>query len=618
MASPLSLPLIHTDRPTLAAPRPGQAEWGSDVVADILRLLDIEYMALIPGASYRGLHDSLVNYNGNERPAMVLCNHEEIAIAVAHGYAKLAGKPMAASVHSNVGLLNGAMGIFNAFTDRQPVLIFGGTGPMDSTRRRPWIDWIHTANGQGGAVRDYTKWEHQPSSIEAFPEAILRGWHVAVTEPAGPVYICLDAGLQEARIERPVALPDLAHYAPPTPPEPAAEALRDAARWLVAAQFPVIMLGQTAQTQQAWDELRQLAEALGAAVVTENRGMASFDSTHFLQQCGNGGRAGAESNDMIRQADVVLAINRIDVMGSLRSALGGASADPRQGRAASNRQWPRLINVSLDHLAVRSWTTDYFELPAADLPIGANAERTVSALLEEVRRLLHDDTGARGRAEQRTERHRARRAELEDAWRHARLERWDMAPISMERTAGELRTALGGAYEDTVVARVHGTWPSGVWDFTRPGCFIGGDGGAGVGSGPGMAVGIALAAKAQGRTVVSFNGDGDTLMYPTALWTAAHHRIPLLYIVVNNRSYYNDEEHQQRMAEQRSRPVENRWIGQRIDDPPVDFSTIARGLGVEAFGPVTEPDDLRDTFKSALQVVHGGDPAVVDVHISPR
>ena len=592
----------------------------------MLRLLGIEYIALNPGASYRGFHDSLVNYNGNERPAMVLCNHEEIAVAVAHGYAKLAGKPMAASLHSNVGLLHGSMGIFDAFVDRQPILIFGGTGPMDSTRRRPWIDWIHTANGQGGAVRDFTKWEHQPSSIEAFPEAILRGWHVAVTEPAGPVYICLDAGLQEARIERPIALPDLAHYSPPAPAAADPEAVRDAARWLAAAQFPVIMLGQTAQTQDAWDRLRELAELLGAAVVTENRGMASFPSTHALQQCGVGGRAGAESAEMLRQADVVLALNRIDVMGSLRTALGGGG-DPRHQAAPSpaaaggdglGARWPKLINVSLDHLAVRSWTTDYFELPAADLPLAANAERTVDALLEEVRRIMQDDFGARGRAEQRVERHRARRAELEDRWRHTRLERWDMEPISMERTVGELRTALGDAYPDTVVARVHGTWPSGVWDFTRPGSFIGGDGGAGVGSGPGMAVGIALAAKAHGRPVISFNGDGDTLMSPTALWTAAHHRIPLLYLVVNNRSYYNDEEHQERMAVQRSRPVENRWIGQRIDDPPVDFASVARGLGLEGFGPIADPDDLADTFKAALQVVREGDPVLVDVHITPR
>jgi len=329
---------------------------------------------------------------------------------------------------------------------------------------------------------------------------------------------------------------------------------------------------------------------------------------------------------MLRQADVVLALNRIDVMGSLRTALGGGG-DPRHQAAPSpaaaggdglGARWPKLINVSLDHLAVRSWTTDYFELPAADLPLAANAERTVDALLEEVRRIMQDDFGARGRAEQRVERHRARRAELEDRWRHTRLERWDMEPISMERTVGELRTALGDAYPDTVVARVHGTWPSGVWDFTRPGSFIGGDGGAGVGSGPGMAVGIALAAKAHGRPVISFNGDGDTLMSPTALWTAAHHRIPLLYLVVNNRSYYNDEEHQERMAVQRSRPVENRWIGQRIDDPPVDFASVARGLGLEGFGPIADPDDLADTFKAALQVVREGDPVLVDVHITPR
>ncbi|MHB8619947.1 MAG: thiamine pyrophosphate-binding protein, partial [Chloroflexota bacterium] len=220
------------DMLTVPVDRPAQAEWGSDVVADMLRLLGVEYIALNPGASFRGFHDSLVNYNGNAQPSIVLCNHEEVAVAMAHGYFKVSGKIMAASLHSNVGLMHGSMAIFDAWADRAPVLIFGGTGPMDSTRRRPWIDWIHTANGQGGLVRDFTKWEHQPSSVAAMPEAILRGWHVALTEPRGPVYICLDAGLQEETLDasRPIHLPDLGRYPLPHPIDPAGEVVREAAR----------------------------------------------------------------------------------------------------------------------------------------------------------------------------------------------------------------------------------------------------------------------------------------------------------------------------------------------------------------------------------------------------
>ena len=187
----------------------------------MVRQLGIEYIALNPGASYRGFHDSLVNYNGNEQPGMILCNHEEVAVSIAHGYAKQSGRAMAAIVHSNVGLLHASMAIFNAWVDRVPLLVLGATGPMDSTQRRPWIDWIHTAYAQGEVVRDYTKWEHQPASIEAIPEALLRAWHAALSEPGGPVYVCFDAGLQEQRLDpnRPVLLPDVARYPLPGPIE---------------------------------------------------------------------------------------------------------------------------------------------------------------------------------------------------------------------------------------------------------------------------------------------------------------------------------------------------------------------------------------------------------------
>jgi thiamine pyrophosphate-dependent acetolactate synthase large subunit-like protein len=245
-------------------------------------------------------------------------------------------------------------------------------------------------------------------------------------------------------------------------------------------------------------------------------------------------------------------------------------------------------------------------------------ERKVAGLLEEVRRIMRDDSSAKHRAEQRTEAHRARRAELERGWREYTKSRWEMEPISVERMVAELHTALGDEADDTIVARIPLTWPSGVWEFNKPLAHVGNDGGGGVGSGPGMSVGTALGAKPTGRPVVAILGDGDTLMSPSAIWTASHHQIPMLFVVANNRSYYNDEEHQDRVARTRSRPHENRWIGQRIDDPPVDFAGLARDLGAEGFGPVADPDDLTDVFKAALGALREGGPALVDVHISPR
>ena len=192
--------------------------FGSDVVADTLRALEIPYIALNPGASYRGLHDSIVNFLGNETPQMLLCLHEESAVAIAHGYAKVTGKAMAAAVHSNVGLFHATMAIFNAWCDRKPVIVLGATGPVDAAKRRPWIDWIHTARDQGAIVRNYTKWDDQPASPAAAREAIIRATWIANTAPLGPVYINLDAEMQEAKLAEPLAPIDAARFMPPANP----------------------------------------------------------------------------------------------------------------------------------------------------------------------------------------------------------------------------------------------------------------------------------------------------------------------------------------------------------------------------------------------------------------
>jgi thiamine pyrophosphate-dependent acetolactate synthase large subunit-like protein len=199
------------------------AAFGSDVVADTLRALDVPYIALNPGASYRGLHDSLVNYLGNSAPQMLLCLHEESAVAIAHGYAKVTGRAMAAALHSNVGLMHATMAIFNAWCDRMPIVILGATGPVDATRRRPWIDWIHTAADQGAIVRHYTKWDDQPASAGAARESVLRAAWLANNAPQGPVYVNLDAGMQEASLPAPLPPIDAQRFLPPVGVRPSAD-----------------------------------------------------------------------------------------------------------------------------------------------------------------------------------------------------------------------------------------------------------------------------------------------------------------------------------------------------------------------------------------------------------
>src|SRR5713101_1551000 len=218
--------------------------FGSNVVADTLRTLEIPYIALYPGASYRGLHDSIVNFLGNETPQMLLCLHEESAVAIAHGYAKVTGKAMAAAVHSNVGLFHATMAIFNAWCDRVPVIVLGATGPVDAAKRRPWIDWIHTARDQGAIVRGYVKWDDQPASPAAAREALLRAGWIAQTAPMGPVYVNLDAEMQEAPLEAPLPALDAARFTPPAMVAAPAEAVAQAAAVLRAAKRPVILAGR--------------------------------------------------------------------------------------------------------------------------------------------------------------------------------------------------------------------------------------------------------------------------------------------------------------------------------------------------------------------------------------
>jgi thiamine pyrophosphate-dependent acetolactate synthase large subunit-like protein len=313
---------------------------------------------------------------------------------------------------------------------------------------------------------------------------------------------------------------------------------------------------------------------------------------------------------------VVLTLERNDPAGTLRNALTSPGGTGRHARA--DLPWPKLINVSLEPMHASSWVADYQELPRAALPILAGVEPLLPLLVEEVRRTLRDNPAARFRVDQRMAAHRARRAQLEAEWLAAYQQVHDNRPVSVGRVVSELRDALGELYEEATMAYLPSSWPSGQWDFTRPGAYIGGDGAAGVGAGPGLTVGAALAASGTGRPVIGMVGDGGTLMAPTALWTAAHHRIPALLVVVNNQSYYNDEEHQERVARTRGRPVENRWLGLRMTDPEVDFGYLARGLGVEAFGPITEPEAVRAGLNAAVRALREGRPAMVEVRTSPR
>ncbi len=581
----------------------GDVQYGSDLIVDVLRALDIEYAALNPGATFRGLHDSLVNYGGNERPEIIQCCHEEIAVAVAHGYAKAAGKPMAAIVHNVVGLQHASMAIFNAWCDRVPILLLGGTGPMAVEKRRPWIDWIHTALVQGQAVRDYVKWDDQPASLASIPEAMIRGYRIAVTEPQGPVYLCFDAELQEMPVSEKLPVPDVARYAPPSAMQADARALDEAAHLLRAADRPVIIAEYVGRNASAVDALVRLAERLAAPVIDlYDHGRFNFPSTHPLDL------TGAEK-DLLASADVVLALDVQDLYGALvRSDRLTRLSEPILPESA------KVIHITLSDLAVRSWVTSYQRLVPTDVPILADTAVALPALLSRLEGLAPDSSGRRARYERLRTKHDALRREA----RTRCEESWNDRPIAPSRLASEMWEVLRG--EDWVLA--HGTldgWARTLWEWARPDQYLGYSGGAGLGYGAGASIGVALAHRGTGRVCVDLQPDGDLLYTPSAIWTAAHHRIPLLFIVCDNRSYFNDENHQAIVARARHRPVENRVVGIRIEDPPVDFAGMARAFGAHGEGPVEDPALIAPALRRALRVVREEQqPAVVDVVIRPE
>ena len=553
--------------------------WGSDGVAAMLRALEIRYIALNPGASYRGLHDSLVNHLGNERPQMLLCLHEESAVAIAHGYARASGRMLAVALHSNVGLMHATMAIFNAWCDRVPMLILGATGPWDAAKRRPWIDWLHTASDQGALIRDYTKWDNQPGSVAAAYEALLRAAQMAQTAPRGPTYVNLDSAVQEAKLDSLPPLPDVARFKPPAPVVPDSASIEKAAALLNSAKHPAILAGHGWRTESAWKARVALAEKLQARVFTDLKGGAAFPTDHPLHAAPPCVFLDDESKQRLREADVVLSLDWIDTAGTLKQAWGDAPIGAK------------VVLVTPDAHAHRGWSMDHQGLPPSDVYLMCEPDAVVSELTEQIK----PRAAIAGKSKKETG-----KAESQ---------------LSLRTLAATFNDAIGK--QDVSLARLPIGWNGSFRHFRHPLDHLGADGGGGVGAGPGLTVGTALALKDSGRMAVGILGDGDFLMGVTALWTATHYKLPCLIIVSNNRSFFNDELHQERVAKERGRPVENKWIGQRIDEPDIDLAAMAKAQGAVGIGPVKTLAELRPAIEKAVAAVKGGAACVVDVRVAP-
>ncbi len=557
--------------------------WGSDAVAWALRVLPLDYIALNPGASYRGLHDSMVNLLGDHAPSMLVCLHEEHAVALAHGYAKVTERPMAVALHSNVGLMHGSMAIYNAWCDRAPIIILGATGPVDANRRRPWIDWIHTSQDQAALVRPFIKWDDQPASVGAALESMLRAWQTACRRPCGPVYVCLDVGLQEQAMSNPPELPDPQRFLPGKPPVPSSATLDEAARMLQQARNLVILAGRVSRDSDDWQRRVKLAERLGARVLSDLKVAAAFPTEHPLHPFPPSLRLGSDAVEVLASADVILSLDWLDLGGTLYTV------------------WPdgkpsaRIINASLDDYAINGWAMNHQRMAPIDLALDGPPDTVVSALLERL------PVKAPVAVPQ----------EREVPHMPASTVARSASALDLNALAQTLSNMLNG--RPTSYLRLPLGWPGSVCRFRHPLDYLGYDGGAGIGSGPGMSIGSALALKGSGRLPVAVLGDGDLMMGANALWTAARHGIPLLIVVANNRAYYNDVAHQESVAIERNRPIENKWVGQRLDEPAIDLAAIARAQGFEAEGPITDIDTLDQALRRAIAAVERGTPALLDV-----
>lgn len=576
-----------------------QVEWGSDVVAQALRALAFDYMALVPGASFRGLHDSLVNHLGNRTPQLVVCLHEGVAVSIADGYAKLTERPMLVGLHANVGLMNGSMGIFNAWCDRSPMVILGATGPVDAHKRRPWIDWVHTAKDQGALVRHFSKFDDQPASAEAAVESILRAAKIARTAPFGPTYVCLDVALQEARLERQVAVPDVRRFAPPAPPAPPKEAVAATLKALKEARFPVLLMGRVSRSQANWEMRVRLAEAIGAAVLTSIHNAAAYPGEHPLHVipvCGE--KVAPADRELMANADLIVSFDWMDLSGFLRATLGAAQT--QQPAKAT------IVHASLDGTLANGWSMDHQALAAIDIPVLTTADAFARALLD----ALESDGGP----------------DLSSApWRAelAKIGHWTerLVPAPVPETGRLPGLAHVGEVvdrfcqsRDVALARLPIGWPSQACRFDGPLAYFGKDGGAAVGTGPAHVVGAALALKGTDKLVMGIVGDGDFLMGCQALWTASHMELPMLLVVTNNRSYFNDERHQEQVAKTRGRPTQNKWIGQALDTPPPDLVAIARAQGFDGEA-VSDMAAFAAALERGAEVVSAGRRYLVDCRI---
>lgn len=578
-------------------------QYGSDLIVELMADAGIEYAAFNPGASFRGLHDSLVQSpwlvkavgegsRSAHGPQIIPCLHEAVSVAAAQGYAKATGRIMAVLLHNVVGLQNASMAIYNAWCDRAPMLLVGGTGPLSKAHRRPWIDWIHTASTQAEVVRDYVKWDDQPHDLASVPESFARAFHTALSQPSGPVYLCFDVDLQEQELPEEMGSTPFGAYPTPTPPALDQAEVAWLAGVLVEARFPVLVAGYSGETEAGYHDLVRLADSLGAAVI-DTASRCNMPSDHDLNATGVPG--------ILDEADVVVLLDLDDPLGVLH------------GEQRRHRSDATVVNISLSHLRMRGWSHDYQAFAPVDRHLTASAARAVGQLASSLESSQRDTD--QGEVLRRRRRIAERTNQARRRWRTAAATSVADGSVPLERLVGEVGQALG-ASPFVLANGTNQRLEHRLWDLRQPRQHCGWHAGGGLGYGLSSAIGVALGAG-DGAITVNLQADGDALYVPGALWTMAHLSLPVLTVVHNNRQYRNSAEHAHRIAAARQRPLDHIDMGTSLAHPAVDLAKLAEAFGVWGAGPVRGADELAQVLAEAIAVTRSGRPALVDVLTPP-
>jgi acetolactate synthase-1/2/3 large subunit len=596
-------------RPNMAAetlpPLPDpvqQTSSGGDFMVDVLKQLNIEYVTQTPANTFRGLHEAIINHGGNKAPELLSCTHEEIAVAMAHGYVKIENKPLAVLSQSTVGLQHAAMALYNAYCDQAPIYMIVGNS-LDASKRLFSFEWAHAAIDPAVIVRDYVKWDDQPASLQHFAESAIRAYKIAMTPPMGPVLLSLDSEMQENPIPNRAALsvPPLTRVAFP---QGDSGSVTETANLLVKADNPVIIADRLVRTQQGMDRLVELAETLQCPVIDAG-GRGNFPTRHPLCHSGR-------SNAVLAQADVILGLEVTDFFGTTH-----VLSDRIERRTRSIlKPGARTINISSSELSPKANDQAFQRFESVDLTMAADGEQTLPSLIEAVKRGI--DGNRKSALEARGKRLADTHHAMMEQWKSDCTLGWDASPVSLGRLCAELYEQIKNDDWSMVGNGIRVTWPRRMWNFDKNYRWIGSSGGAGVGYNAPASLGAALANRKYGRLSVSIQGDGDLMFAPGTLWTAAHHNIPILYVMHNNRAWHQEVMYVQAMCNRHGRGVENAHIGTTITDPNIDFAMMAKSMGVYAEGPIINAKDVGPALKRALAVVRKGQPALVDVVTDPR